>query len=114
MSTKWSDASSKGDVLSRRSMQQAGNNFDEVMRLADTEQSVVLTRDGEDRLIVLRADHARALIDRLEQATVKVAASPAMHGRGGAPELTPETASELADLKATVEDINSLMHDRGG
>jgi hypothetical protein len=113
MSTTMNDASSRRDALSRRSMEQASNDFNEVVRLADTEQSVVVTSGGKDRLIVLRADHARALIDRLEQATAKVVASSKMHDRGGTPELAPEAASDIANLRAAVEDMKSLMHDRG-
>jgi hypothetical protein len=95
-------------------MQQAGDDFDEVVRLADDEQSVVLTRGGKDHLIVLRADHARALVEQLEQATARVIASPEMHDRGGKLSLTPETTPEIDSLKAAVEGIKSLMHDRGG
>ncbi len=114
MPTEMSNTSPGRAATSRRSVQQAGDNFEEVMRLADAEQSVVLTRDGKDHLIVLTADHARALVDRLEQATAKVIASPEMHDRGNKPGVTLEQAPEIASLKAVVEDIKSLMHDRGG
>jgi hypothetical protein len=114
MPAEMSNTQPKRSATSRRSVQQAGNNFEEVMRLADAEQSVVLTRDGKDHLIVLTADHARALVERLEQATAQAIASPQMHDRGGKPALPAEQMPEIANLKAAVENIKLLMHDRGG
>ena len=51
--------------VTRRSMQQAGANFDELMRLALENDSVIVTLDGQDRLIVLSVDRFEKALEQL-------------------------------------------------
>ncbi|HLF25844.1 MAG TPA: hypothetical protein VJG32_05870 [Anaerolineae bacterium] len=81
-------------------------NIDELFQRADQEDSVIVTRQGGDRLIVVSIARFEALVEQLKQAATEVIPKPDPHDRGG------EDQSRLQQAVAAIEKLGP--HDRGG